>query len=63
MHAAVILKLKNNAEELKGKWYAGDPLKECVREGKYLDVNEKKFAWIKYTRENVSATKLQSAKQ
>ena len=40
---------------MQGNWYAGDLSKECVFEGKYLDVNEKQFAWIKYTRENFSA--------
>ena len=47
---------------LKGNWYAGDRSKECVHEGKYLNVNDKQFTWIKYTRQKFSATKLPVSK-
>jgi hypothetical protein len=59
---AFISRLKNNAEKLKGNWYAGDLSKECVCEGKYLDVNQKKLGWIKYMRENFSAKNLSMSK-
>ena len=65
VHPAVISRLKKNAEKLKGKLAkaSGDILqRKRLREGKFLDVDEKVFAWMKYMRENFSATKLPVSK-
>ena len=51
---AVISRLKKNTEKLKGKLAkaSGDILqRKRLREGKFLDVDEKVFAWMKYMRE------------
>jgi Tc5 transposase DNA-binding domain/CENP-B N-terminal DNA-binding domain len=58
---AVITRLKKNAQQLKGRLAkaSGNILqRKRLRQGKYLDVDEKVFAWIKYMREKFSATKL-----
>ena len=50
---AVISRLKKKAENLKGKLAkaSGDILqRKRLREGKFLDVDEKVFAWMKYMR-------------